>query len=699
MVIRMSRRIIQESLIGLFAIGTVIVVILGLLLPFISSVSSFSNSLFNVFKEEFYFTITLFGTVYLLIKLISQSKISERGFLLSLTAITAVSFLARFIFALNYDQTLVSDFNTMWNRAIDIVENGWSSPYSPQTERPIAVFFPLVATFGSSAMVFKSFNVVAVTIQNILIALLCKKWFSNNAGIMAIFFLSLIPEFYFASLIPTHDIPGSLFLVIYIFVQFHFLDNYNLSGSFRKYALILLLCVSGLILEIQRNLFFLVCLSSLVYLFIELLLRFKESKGEIKLRQYIVVIIVPFVFVSLSKNLLIDNKILYDRNSESVIYNTFSSFCNTHSFSQGSYAACREFYNNYARDLEIEDVKHYTKAIMLSDIFYNHRERVENYLHRVNRLTQLGTQAGFYYGRLKNIDKREQIRINRLFSEINNVFVAVFSLIMVFALMSYVVSQKAKAESHVKFLFPVLLTGFSILIFGLMSENQPRYLFFCWPMWAILLVSFFHKDSERGINTLKFFIIDRTSLIVFGIIVSLVVLIFSVSMKNSDYKLVDMSTPTKISCTQHFDQSLCQNNIIQVDNDFSDKYYSTLRLQHTEGLYKNGAVKALYRVLVNDDYPHRVSLYVQSPYVRTGGNIGYFDVNIYVNGELRKTLHIAKTDENVFVSIDDVVPLNQTIDIEFEVRSNVNTKTASWRRASLVNFRFVSIRSKIREID
>ena len=81
-----------------------------------------------------------------------------------------------------------------------------------------------------------------------------------------------------------------------------------------------------------------------------------------------------------------------------------------------------------------------------------------------------------------------------------------------------------------------------------------------------------------------------------------------------------------------------------------------------------------------------------SPYFREDNRNNFFDVNIYIDNKIYKTLHIADNKGYQFIKIENLIPNGNTMKVSFEIKSNVSYNKASWQRASLVNFKFMSLR-------
>lgn len=658
-------------------------------------------------------------------------KLNSKNFIILLTILSIATWILRYLFVFKYQQNYYSDFKTMWNHAIKLVESGWIRPDRLQTERPLASLVPLVAIFGHSTAVFKIFNITVITLQNLMCASLSARWFSPLAGILCFILLSFIPEFYFASLIPTHDISGSFYLVLYLW-----LFNIGTTFSSQKkklyiFSIFFVLTIIGLLLDIQRNLFLLAWLATLIFSLLTFLTK-KPSQEKDFIKWILFALILQIISFNIIKTALISGGVLFPRNPSDKTWNAFTY---SHSFSSGYYSRGQNFWKKYAWTLGSKPKKHnyiitntddlfyYASAIRGSDLFYNYSEKPKNYLSRLRRLTRLGN-VNFYYTRLAGYNKKEQELINLKFGEINKVHNKTYSILLLFTLSLLFLASFFKSRINHRIYLPILCSGLLIIALGLIGENQPRYLFICWSLWTIIIVGcldfiFSHKLLNKAVvsvlvklNTklyppLSFKIHHHTKKeqflplqFSFPAICSFICIIFAtistffILFSVSDYRLINMKTFSHPVCSKHFSNEECRNSQVNFKKTIEEKPYAMLKLKHPAGLYKGARISTSRQLKVETDQAYVISLYVNSPN-KDDLNGGFFDIKIYINNQLKETLSVSKLDKNRYLKYSDIKSKDGFIDLKFEIKSLVEQEVLPSTLSKLaVNFEFLSLRKQ-----
>lgn len=670
-----------------------LLILLGVIVSFLVSSLYFSSQIYAGLERIILSLLLIIAFCILLVKYIYSINISDKSWLTILLVLIGSSVLARLIFAFSFEQEYYSDFRTMWNYACRVGSEGvWIPPDRPQTERPLPIFVPLTYLFGCGEWVFKCFNVFALTVQNTLIALIIKKIVSSPASILAFLLLSLQPESYFASLIPTHDIPGSLLLVLYISLFFLiFSSNFKISTG-NLIGLAFILGIVGLLLHIQRGIFLPLWLTTAIFSAFMLFRMPWCDQQKRLLFAMTICVITPILFVMTSTKVLTVHSILYDKDNPASIYSVWGEYGFRHSMVDGSFSNARHFYDNYAKGNDYTDNRYYSRAFFFTDLYRDWQKRPMNWLERIKRVTKFSTQGGFYYGRLQGIDEAELKRLRQSFSGINVIFNFFFTYLVLGTTLALLISKKVRKNVHPFIFFPIIFVGLGIFAIGLIGETQPRYLFFvpalmAIPVFAILDAIF--KPSMTSLNN-DMLNLRMKGLVSLCICIVLAFIFFRTYIEKSPYLLADMSKPM-IECAG-ISEDKCPKARIFTDAQRDVRVHSNLTLQHPVTLNKGDAIRAIYKLQPIDPGEQKlVSLYVQTPYKRGDGRTGFFDKNIYANGVLRKTLHLSDTDAFQLVKFE-VKGNGEPLEIILESVSNVDYKAASWIRASTVNFRFLAIR-------
>ncbi len=680
-----------------------LVIFVGSVIPLFFAVGTWTPKFNNLLlREQNLIVYLLMGLyiVYLFLHKLYKYDLSKKLFLSLIFLITLVALYFKFKYIFSYEQDFYSDFRTMWNYALNIYNNGFIYPNRPQTERPLAFLVPLVQLFGTSEYVFKISNVILIVCSSLILTYIISRTISKQAAILFFIILMCVPEIYFASLIPSHDIPGMFYLVVYLFIIFSLLGKLEKISQTKLFFYILLLSLVGLLLDIQRGTYTLtilvLVLSFVLYMFI---LRKNITKRMIV--NILVITIIPFTIGQTSKTVLKQNNLLV--NYENSIYGYAGKFRYQHTFSKGSFGDGAMFWNKYAKELYSDDIaslNYMSKSLMLSDTYYNIEERPQNFLLRSQRLYQLGTQGGFYYGRLKNISKLESQEIRKFNNTWNTIFVTLYITILLIATIYFIFSKDKKRKNIVY--FPMIFISLATIALLLISENQPRYLFMGWFLWSVVIVWFvddlFSKKEKNSDSKDKEYLFSSKGLISIVGIILVLYFLFRLAFSSSDYKLIDMSQWKDIGCNVKVSAEQCKKAIVPFTHSTKDKYYSTLIMQLPRYPKKNDFVTNTQEFKVDKTKLYTFSTYIMSPYFRGENKKGFFDVNILVNGVKTYTQQIANSKGYKYIKLENLKPNKEgKIVISLQIVSNVDYGTASWQKASKVYFKFGSLRENTKD--
>lgn len=683
----------------IFMSGVTSLIFCGTILPLYAVTGLWLKKFNDIILGKTSTTLLAALAIYLIYKVIIhfyKIELTKKQFYILLGGLFVFFFGVKYAYSTSYNQNFYSDFRTMWNYALNTYNSGhFIAPTSPQTQRPLASLVPIVLVFGTSHLVFKISNILFILSSGLIVSHLVSKWISMHAAIIVFILIMTVPEVYFASIIPSHDIPGVFYTLLLLLVSTNLaqtIDKQPTTVLFTKIIFLIILCT---ILDIQRSILSIVIIS----LAITLIIKAISDRKTIKNTSYIILItlLLPFISAKCAISVMKNHDILVNRENISKMYKYGWSFRHQHSFSNGTFSSGNSFYKNFAAPIEDEKYLNYLKnALRLSDLYYNIGERPANYILRANRLYTLGTQGNFYYGRLTNTSKHENTIVRNANNKINTIYVTLFIFVLLISSIFFILNKKQRNDIEPLVYFPIIFMSILTMGLSLAGENQPRYMFSGWFLWPIIIVSFIDSsltNTKIVPNNNSLNIPHKSKgflllLIVFIIIYSSYKLIFA----HSEYRLLDMSTWTQIECNDRIDETTCQKSIVAFPDSLADKQYSTLKLNLPVSPRKGDYVKVTKKFDTIPGEKYIFSTYIMSPYFRKDGKFGFFDVNIYVNDHLKKKLNIANSKKYQFLQIDDIHSTNGNISISFEILSHVDNSSASWKKASLVNYKFSSLR-------
>ena len=439
-------------------------------------------------------------------------------------------FLSRLAFSLLIDNELISDYSTMWKYAVSIVSTGIFKPADSIPElRTIPFFLPAAYFSNGASWGYEFLNSLAITAIAFLLFQIAKHISNMRVAYIALLLFACAPEPLFAVETVTHDIPGTLYAFLVIFVAIHFFYRQQ-----PKLATVLILSIGcGLflsLLELQRNIAFILFLAIIQVTIAQYFLTIHDDR-EITRNGYtnvihprlayilifLCVLVLSYGGLGLVSKELVYSKELPDRIAE---WKTSWATFHAHSQSVGSYYDYEKMMP-YLELLTPDEKGSFTKARSLSDIYHNILDWPQMYARKMMRLYSLGRQGDEYFG--------HPARQTKIFNEDYAVFSAslhLYTLVYSLALMSFAIIAFTYLLFW-KFLWPVALLpavflGLLTLALGVAGEIQSRYVF---PAWAILsLYIGFLEDTPRWtrskflVNNLwSILLITALSVIIFGI--------------------------------------------------------------------------------------------------------------------------------------------------------------------------------------
>jgi hypothetical protein len=666
--------------------GVFLVVLLGGLVP-----SFYVYQVVPSLKVEIFFIllISIFFVFFL------SKKVTDKNYAPILLCLAVVTWFFRYLFVFSYDQDFSSDFRTMWNYAINISQNGWSRPDVAATERATTWLAPLVYVFGTSNSVFKIFNITVITLQNLMCASMVRRWHSSFAGLLCFLLLSFVPEFYFASLIPSHDISGSFYAITCLFI-FSFLIDLNLRTQIILFIFLFFsLTFFEMLLEVNRGIFLVPWISFLLLTFY-FLLKSKEKSAQLKF--------FVLFFLLLIQGVMVKNVIFSLRNGGILEPHRLSRqykfyFNNGHSLSRGSFSEGLTFWQSYAgtvidndklaQPVGFEDFKFYLKSILGSDLYYNGHNRFENYTARFTQVMRYIGLNGFYNSRLKGVEKVEQAQISQNFKEANYLYLKIFSVLLLISFFYCFIDAVFFRRLNEKFCLPLLYVSVFCLALCLLSEVQPRYFYLCWAPWGMIVSGVFGSifSKKENVSSLR---LDLKGPILLALILSLLVFSFLFFFSKTDYKIFDMRTFSEPTCSESISKKECSHLKVKFEDNFFQKAYAMLKLKPLRGESGKNTVSVEKSVQVKPNEEGIFSFYIL-PHTKDIKKAPPVRVNIYVNKELKKKVHFPI--KPIFITLPLVKAKEETLKIRFELES-LAPMTTKEQNQSILSFDFLTFREK-----
>ncbi|EED31991.1 hypothetical protein NOR53_2963 [gamma proteobacterium NOR5-3] len=674
------------------AFGVMAIFVMGGILPYLVSTSYFAGRLYSE-AETLIPTVLFVGLIlYVSLPVLLSKQVSKRLFLpLILLSVLAVLW-ARYLAVFSMDQAYYSDFATMWEHAKFLSERGqWVTPNSPQQERILSSLYPLSVVFGHDDAVWKTFNIIALTLTGLLCSLLAASWISYRAALVTFWLIALNPETYFASWIPTHDIPAALYLVVYIYLFNLFVNLPRKTPVFSAIGLLLVLSLTGLALEIQRGIYPVLVVSTAIYWLCTIATAKEDNAKSGRGRRIFLAVSIPLIFVTVSKITLTNEGVLFDRQDPSIIYNTLSWFCDMNSMNDGTLRPCIRFHSTLSTDLDYDDTKFYTHAFAITDAYRNPIGKVKNFVLRLKRLMASGIQGNFYYGKMKDLSTQHQRLLKRYLGAINHIYFTFFSVLSLASFLSYFSQSTNARQARLEIQLPLLVVAITILALGLISQVQPRYLFFAPCLLAIPIsgLSLEHSSLTSSPKLHSFFLVKW---ITFSAI-SLLVVLGGLYHVLATSKLL-LSDARDVRIVGNNPAVNYENVLVGVPEASFHRDYTSATLQLPVPYEKGDFVAGTYSFderKIGPGEPFLISGYLHHPY-QDSGTRKSFTHQIYINETLVEELDLTNSESHYYFEHSGIAPMDGAVTLTIMVQAKSSRDKESWAKASTTFIRFVAIR-------
>jgi hypothetical protein len=393
---------------------------------------------------------------------------------------------SRLIFVAIIEQPLLSDYLTMWQYVISVVNYGYIPPDSISAVRTMAYLLPVALLFDGWQFSYQIINTLVVALCAGLVYFLTRELADGRAALIALAVVAFSPEPLFAVEITSHDIPSTLYLltsfVLVLLIVYRIGESK--SGCVRIVILSFFLGVALFFLDLQRGIGVFVYLGVflVVVLFsLKLRKRFETMKWFAQLLFFLIVLpySVSLVCISAVDRWLLADDLASVKSRHTLIW--AASYANAES--DGSWVSGLRLMSPYVSSMSDIELREFVIARSLSDFADNFFTRPRNYYERIGGMYRLGTQTYAYFGdALPNwliSDPQVLDRAKEFFIAYSMVFVVLFLSIAGIALIYVIIG----IDPDPWFYLPILPVALLTFMLTIMGENQPRYMF---PLWFIL---------------------------------------------------------------------------------------------------------------------------------------------------------------------------------------------------------------------
>lgn len=369
----------------------------------------------------------------------------------------------------------ISDFQTMWVYAVNMVSSGNYSVQSIYNERALPVLVPSILMFGPNPAVIPFVNLVLLLGVQLLGYDLMRRIAGHCAAQgFAILWIGAM-EPIFALPITSHDIWGLFFLMLFVWGFRATLDwksgrerlTHGDIAILATYALALAAVLT--LLDMQRELTPFVILG---YALGGLLLLLKGG-NYLRLRPAFLLAGVVFVlYGGISAGLKHSGYMLTAEQGRTLAHIRIGAYGS--SLSNGSYGQGQVIQNTFLNQVNGDARQDLVYAIPLSDLALQPVARLGNIVHRVHGQAALGSQTYFYQAQAKT-RWPWLLPLTHAYNVCYSILLAALGLWLVLPLLRRMDTLDGMAQ--------LSLLSILVGILVLAGESQPRYIF---PLWLIL---------------------------------------------------------------------------------------------------------------------------------------------------------------------------------------------------------------------
>ncbi len=616
-----------------------------------------------------------------------------------LTVFLGSAVLLRLTYALMLDVEAVSDFGTMWSIAGQTRENGLFElrAETPMARRIVPYLLPLVKLFGTSPYVYKVANVIAFALSAWMVFVLARRWFGERSARAALILLIGVPETFFANVIPSHDIPGVLYLLLGLLLIDTLISSENLS-FWKSLGLSIALGIVALLFDVQRStaVFLLISMIAVAIISAEKVL----IKSELPFREIctkwrativfwsVFIFIIPVCIHHFGYIALLDTGVLADSRSAHNNKKVPWFLANSDSWGDGTWGYAHRTYYLYYEGMpsapKAWDGK--SQAKILSDIYYNPQERIVNFIRKARRLYSLGTQGNFYY-----VDKIIQPTsllkgdvIRRVLNAWTRVYTSLFLTALIAACFFFSISKMSPSR-HLPSIVFVTSLSLVLLLFG---ENQPRYLYPIWFIFPILAISAYNSILTKSARKTKIRHLVKAIWQKALVYVACTIILFGALQTvgyASDSRMLDFRQWKD----PHSNFELPDGFLPSIQSPFQGQRAFQLMLGYPNIPKKGDIVSVSKTYRFDNNRPRTFSVFVvnQNHEKDILAKVQGFWVVISINGKDLRRFPLTAAHAAQYVSIPNIVPKDGEISIEIGLEAG-NTIIG---KSSLARFEFAQL--------
>jgi hypothetical protein len=555
--------------------------------------------------------------------------------------------------------------------------------------------------FGKSVLVVKAANVIALLGCSLISFDLSRRWFGERVGRGMLVVTLMVPETIYSVVIMTHDIPGTLYLLISLWILDRMLQRFREKQWLSFILLSLLLGISVTLMDVQRNILTFWLLAMILFLIFLIsgkndfqnqlgkgnLCRFKRF-GMLFLLLIVLPLFLQFSIFSVPKlkNWMPDSEEQARRTS-----NWLYGYAN--SWSSGKWGEASREWRLY-QEVGSKQRKSIALTKILSDIYYNPIDKGLNYFLKAGNLYSLGSKVNRYYDndRLLSTTVLKGMRVKQFLKIHNIVFVLFFEC-------AFIVSSiilLAKRVIPVRMWQALLVLACMSILLLLFGEIQPRYMFPLWfiaPMISLALLDMWLHSArseqwKTALNEVVVFI--ARGFLVIAAAFCLSYSVFYVLSHFSDRRYLDMSAWTGFhSGSGPEDPDFFKK--IQPESSGQRRFRLALQYAHIPSAGEKVAVEHSY--LVRDMHPRTFSVYVHSPYCDPDKKCegGAFYASVLVNGKEAVRVPVDGVGNARLIEANHILPDNGKIQIELAVEAGRSLSSQSWQEVPLVYFEYAQM--------
>lgn len=420
-----------------------------------------------------------------------------------LAILVVVALLLRVVYLIAVDNTFTSDYRTMWDFTLAVL-NGERplSAASIQEMRTTPFLLPVTALAGGSALGFKIGNLLFSLLAALAVYCCTRLIAGEKPAAVALVLVLFAPEPLFSISIPTHDIPGNLYLLGGMTAL---IAAFGLWRTNQRPIVLALLIVFAAVLwglaHVQRSIGPFLH-ASLGLMLIAWIFAPDRKVGLLRVTQAVVLfLLVPIAIGGVTRDFMRGQ---FADTAAMAQVGEFSRFGWIASYatpvSTGSYGEYRAL-QPYLHAVDPEELRDFTLARVVSGYAEHPLGALRHYVEKAFRLYTLGRQGGEYYGNLNPsvlvTTTQSAQALRQVFDAYTALYAFGLSLAAILALGFAIIRPPAEAQG----MLPILFLATVSLALILLGEIQSRYISFAWYILPIYVGFAIDQRSRNPLAT------------------------------------------------------------------------------------------------------------------------------------------------------------------------------------------------------